>query len=101
MSKYFSYEESPYKIGYYIIKLAHSNLRITGTIGSCNVIMARICNLSYAQFLRMCRDKYNATIIGKGSIYGMPYFSSEHLSDLKALIKVLNERTDLILKTID
>ena len=101
MKQYFHYEDTPYKPGYYIVKINHDTMPITGTLGSCNVLMARIFNLSYAEFLRMCRDKFNATIIGKGTIYGMPYFKPENLDDLKELVRLLNQRTDAILKSIE
>ena len=100
MNKYFYYERSPYKSNYFLIRLHHENLPIGGTLGSCNVLMARICNLSYASYLRMCRDKFNAQIIGKGTIYGMAYFPVEKESKVKELVKILNERTEKILKNI-
>jgi hypothetical protein len=51
--------------------------------------------LTYAQYLRMCRDCFGAEIIGKGSNYPVAYFKfSKGLNDL---IEQLNARANLVL----
>jgi hypothetical protein len=51
--------------------------------------------LTYANYLRMCRDKYGAEIIGKGDRYPVAYFKlSQGLVDL---IEELNARANLVL----
>lgn len=97
MSKmYFTLEESPYNQGKYMIRVNIHNLPITFTDGSYNVLPARIMNLSYADYLRMCRDLYDADIVGKQSFYPIAYFNKEN-EKARELVKVLNKRTDIIL----
>jgi hypothetical protein len=51
--------------------------------------------LTYANYLRMCRDKYGAEIIGKGDRYPVAYFKlSQGLVDL---VEELNARANLVL----
>jgi hypothetical protein len=65
------------------------------TEGSYNVIGARLMGLTYANYLRMCRDIYGAEIVGKGSAYPYPVFKlSKELDDL---IEQLNARANLVL----
>ena len=80
----FKYETSPYKPGYYVITVDHEKFHITGTKGSCHIIEARVMNLSYAQYLRMCRDLFGAEIIGKNSMYPVAYFKN-----IKMVFKLL------------
>lgn len=98
MSKvYITYEETPYHPGKYMVRLVHNNLPLTSTNGSYNVLLARLMNLSYADYLRMCRDLYGAEIIGKNKLYPVAYFSGE-TEKLKELVKLLNKRVELALK---
>ena len=93
--KCFTREESPYYPGKYIIKPIHENFHLEYTEGSYNVICARLMNLTYAQYLRMCRDCFGAEIIGKGAKYPVAYFKlSQELNDL---IEQLNARANLVL----
>ena len=93
--KCFEREESASYPGKYLIKPVYDNFHLTGTEGSYNVICARVMGLSYAQYLRMCRDCFGAEIIGKGHLYPIAYFPlSNHL---RALIDDLNARANLIL----
>ena len=93
--KIFYYEESSYHQGKYIIRLAHDKFFCKSTNGSYHVLQARVMNLSYAQYLRMCRDMYGAEIIGKKSMYPVAYFSD--LTKINKLIKALNDRANYIL----
>ena len=93
---YFKLEESPYNPGHYLIKPNFEKLPLHSTEGSYNVLAARVMNLSYAQYLRMCRDLYGAEIIGKGSNYPVPYFTPN--SKLEGLIKELNTRAKMLLE---
>lgn len=93
--KCFEREESASYPGKYLIKPIYDNFHLTGTEGSYNVICARVMGLTYAQYLRMCRDCFGAEIIGKGHLYPVAYFKlSNHLL---ALINDLNARANLIL----
>lgn len=95
MKKVFNYEESPYNKGKYIITINHETLPIKSISGSYNVIPARMMCLSYAQYLRMCRDLFGATIIGKNSLYPVAYFNRDE--GLMALLKLLNKRAEYFL----
>ena len=93
--KCFEREESANYPGKYIIRPIHDNFHLDYTEGSFNIICARLMGLSYADYLRMCRDCFGAEIIGKGSMYPVAYFKfSKQLNDL---IDGLNARANLIL----
>ena len=72
--KIFSREESVSYPGKYIIRVDLDKFHLNYTEGSYNVICARLMGLTYAQYLRMCRDCFGAEIIGKGSMYPVAYF---------------------------
>ena len=95
MGKYIFYEESPYNKGKYIISLRHNEFPFpTGTSGSYNVFLARIAGLSYADYLRMCRDIFGAQIIGKNTKYPVSYF--DFGEGLSSLVKWLDARAKTI-----
>ena len=88
-------EESMSHPGKYIIRPIHDNFHLEHTEGSFNIICARLMGLTYAQYLRMCRDEFGAEIIGKGDTYPVAYFKlSQGLNDL---IDQLNARANLVL----
>lgn len=91
----FRIEESPYNPGKFIISPVHDNFYLKSTAGSFNVICARLMNLSYAQWLRFCRDCCGAVIVGKNSKYPIPYFSQG--DRVQALCRLLNTRANAIL----
>ena len=93
--KVFSREESVSYPGKYIIRVDLDKFHLNYTEGSYNVICARLMGLTYAQYLRMCRDCFGAEVIGKGSMYPVAYFKlSEKLIDL---VEGLNARANLVL----
>ena len=93
--KCFEREESASYPGKYIIRPIHDNFHLDYTEGSFNLICARLMGLSYADYLRMCRDCFGAEIIGKGSLYPVAYFKfSKQLNDL---IDGLNARANIVL----
>jgi hypothetical protein len=93
--KCFEREESTSYPGKYIIRPIHDNFHLDYTEGSFNIICARLMGLSYADYLRMCRDCFGAEIIGKGSMYPIAYFKfSKQLNDL---IDGLNARANIVL----
>ena len=93
--KCFEREESASYPGKYIIRPIHDNFHLDYTEGSFNIICARLMGLSYADYLRMCRDCFGAEIIGKGSLYPVAYFKfSKQLNDL---IDDLNARANIVL----
>ena len=93
--KIFYRDESASYPGKYMIRVDLDKFHLDCTEGSYNVIGARLIGLTYAQYLRMCRDCFGAEIIGKGSLYPVPYFKlSKGLNDL---IDQLNARANLVL----
>ena len=93
--KYFFLEESPYQPGYNLISIDEDKVHIGATWGSRNVFLARVMNLSWANFLRLCRDKYGAKLIGKNCIYVVPYFPKDSNGG-QELCKELNKRMNFI-----
>lgn len=81
--------------GKYVIRPKHDNFYLGFTQGSYNLICARLMGLTYADYLRMCRDYYGAEIIGKGSKYPVAYFTRSDKMD--SLIEQLNARANLVL----
>lgn len=93
MIKFFNYEESPISRRYYI-RPNHEALHLNYTTGSFNVICARVMGLTYAEYLRMCRDEFGAEIIGKGHQY--PIANFKFSEGLLALVKLLNKRAEFL-----
>ena len=59
----FYVDENPYKEGYYRVGVGTPVCNQIGyTNGSYNVILARLFGLSYPDFLRFVRKRYNATL---------------------------------------
>ena len=93
--KVFYRDECPNQPGKYMIRADLDKFHLEHTEGSFNIIGARLMGLTYAQYLRMCRDEFGAEIIGKGSYYPYPIFKlSQGLNDL---IDQLNARANLVL----
>lgn len=92
--EYFKLEESPYRPGKYTITIDFDKLPQMSTTGSYNILFARLMNLSYAQYLRFCRDMIGAELVGKGHIYPVAYFSKTINS--VAFVRLLNTRMNLI-----
>lgn len=95
MRKVFYLDESPHNPGKYLIRVNVDLIPFTTTIGSLNLLAARLLNLSYAQYLRFCRDIVGAEIHGKNCYYPVAYFQRNVLSE--QLVKLLNARTEFIL----
>ena len=92
---YFVLDNSPLQENKYILRPNYPLLPLKGTKGSYNILAARLMNLSYANFLRMCRDIYGAEIIGKNSLYPVAYFSEYKLG--QSLVNELNKRVKILL----
>ena len=96
MKKYFYLEEASSYKNKYIIKLNHELFLFPhGTSGSYNVFVARVLNLSYADYLRYARDRIGAELIGKNTRYVMAYYNND--ANTAALIKLLNTRMEYIM----
>lgn len=91
----FFLEESPYHPGMWMIAVHHDKFYLHGAKGSYHLIQARLMNLPYAQYLRMCRDVCGAEIIGKNSMYPVAYFKDK--TKVKGLVDLLNSRATLVI----
>lgn len=97
MAKYFYLDSSPIYKDKYVIRLNHELFPfLTPIKGSYNIIIARLLNLSYADYLRYSRDRLGADLIGKGHRYVVPYYDKNN--NTEALIKLLNSRAKYVLK---
>lgn len=81
--------------GRYLIKVNFNEYPLQISGGSFSVIEARVMGLTYANYLRMCRDIFGAEIEGKNSLYPTAYF--KYGEGLHALIKHLNARMTSLL----
>ena len=96
MEKYFYLEESPIYKNKYIIRLNHDKFLFpTGTSGSYNVFIARVLNLSYADYLRYSRDRLGAELVGKQSRDVGAYYDKNQTTE--AFVKLLNKRMEYIM----
>ena len=96
MKKYFCLEESSNQPGKFLIKIDFDQLSSMITTGSYNLLPARLLCISYAEYLRFCRDKLGAEIIGKKTMYPIAYFSDK--KKVVVLIQNLNTRMAIIEK---
>lgn len=94
--KYFYLEESPYHPGKYKISMNFDMLPGIRTTGSYNLLPARLLGLSYAEYLRYCRDIYKAEIVGKNNMYPVAYFKDNIAAG--DLIHTLNSRMELLIQ---
>ena len=92
---YFIVELSPIS-NKYIVLPNHTLLKLGYTEGSYAVLGARLFGLSYAQYLRMCRDVYHAALVGKNCKYISVLFSNE--DDAKRLASELSSRAKFLIR---
>ena len=94
--EYFTLEESPYRPGKYTIRINFDKFPSQlSTSGSFNLLPARLLNLSYAQYLRFCRDIVGGEIVGKKTVYPIAYFDKTMTTN--AFIRLLNSRMNLVI----
>lgn len=90
MANKFISDETPFHKGCYAINLPDELYEVAAmTKGSFNTIMCRLFGLSPANFLRVARDQYSATISGKKGYMGI-FFKEK--KDADRLCKELNKR---------
>ena len=65
------------------------------TYGSFNLLAARVMGLTYANYLRFCRDVVGAELMGKNSAYPLAYFRNDIKT--KQFVRLLNSRMNLIM----
>ena len=94
--KFFYLDDSPIYKDKLVLRMNFEKFLFPkGTSGSFGVFPARVMNLSYAQFLRYCRDRLGAELIGKNTRYVVPYF--EHNNETRMFVKLLNTRMKYIM----
>ena len=93
--KIFYRDESASHPGKYMIRADLEKFHLDYSEGSYNIIQARLMGLTYASYLRMCRDIYGAELVGKDSTYPVAYF--KRTKELEDLIEQLNARANLVL----
>ena len=93
--EYFYLDESPNQPGKYILRVDFDKLPPIHTKGSFNILPARLLNLSYAQYLRFCRDVVGGEIIGKNTMYPIAYFNKSMTTN--AFVRLLNTRMNLVM----
>ena len=93
---YFYLDESPVYHNKFLIKSNIEKMPFpNGTLGSFSVLVARLLNLSYADYLRYARDRLGAELTGKNNKYVIAYF--DDTKEVKALVKLLNKRMEYIM----
>ena len=96
MEKYFYLDASPVYVNKYIIRMNHDKFLFpTGTTGSYAVFVARLLNLTYAEYLRYARDRLGAELVGKKSVYVTAYFDRNEAT--LEFVKLLNKRMEYIM----
>ena len=93
---YFKIDESVSNSGKYVIRPNTDKLPLYSTTGSYNIVMARVLGVTYANYLRLCRDEYGAELVGKNTLYPVAYFNE--LARVKELVKELDKRVERLLK---
>ena len=96
--QYYRLEESISNPGKYLIHLNFDEPTLPQmyTAGSFNVLMARLFNMPYSEFLRYCRDCYGADLQGRNHLYVLPVF--ENNAKTMELVKELNTRLTIVVE---
>lgn len=92
--EYFYLEESSIE-GKYFVKINFANMPNMSTYGSFNLLAARVMGLTYANYLRFCRDVVGAELMGKNSAYPLAYFRNDIRT--RQFVRLLNSRMNLIM----
>ena len=79
----------------YLLNFNIEKLPIPDLLGSMNVLGARILNISFADYCRLCRDELDADIIGKYSLYPIIGFKKNNAT--LNFLKLLDKRIEFLL----
>jgi hypothetical protein len=90
VKNYFFLDKAPDREKY-LIRPNFDELPLTFTEGSYSVLAARIMQLQWPDYLRMCRVMLNADVVGKGHTYPTVYVDDNITT--RQFLKVLNKRT--------
>lgn len=91
----YTVDESPTHPKKYRLVFRPDKFRCTSTSGSYLVMGARIFGISYVDFLRLCRDSFDAELYGKNTKYPVVVFPNK--AKLILLCKSLNAFANAIL----
>ena len=91
----FKLEEVPSYPNRYIIVPIHDNFHLNRTEGSFGIAAARVVNLSYAQYLRFCRDVLCGELCGKDKKYPVVYLPKS--AAVLQFVRLLNNQANTIL----
>ncbi len=83
----------------YIVGPNEDNLPSLYTKGSRNVFGARVMGINYADYCRICRDVFGATLVGKGTKYIIPYFHD--LNAAKKFARYMSARMEKIMELLE
>lgn len=92
---YIFLEAHPSLSNRYLLSINFDKLPPMRTTGSYQVLFARLLNLSFAQYLRFCRDYLKAEVIGKDSTYPTVYFKKT--KEVVNFVRMLNTRMNLVI----
>ena len=95
MDKIFYLDDTPTIEGKMILCVNHKKFYCKGTSGSYNLLAARLLNISYANYLRLCRDVCGAEIYGKNCRYPVAYFDFNEQTH--ALVELLNKLANQVI----
>ena len=93
MKTYFWLDDTP--SGKYIIRPMYELFPIHHFRGSYAVLPSRFLGLTYADYLRLCRDEGGAEILGKNEKYPDAYFNKD--TQAKNFVKKLNQSADYVI----
>lgn len=94
MKTYFEYRESVSNPSLYTISIHEFHERLAYSAGSFCVFAARVLGLTFPEYLRMCRDVYGATLVGKNTKYPLALFKDE--ASAAKLVQLLNKQMNEI-----
>lgn len=96
MDKFFYLEKTSGFRGKYVIRPNLEKFLLpNGLKGNTAVLPARVLNLSYAQYLRYCRDRLGAELVGRFAHSIIPLF--EYTNEVALLLKLLNKRMEFVM----
>ena len=93
--EYFTLAESIQVPNRYFIVCNFENFPEMTTEGSYALLPARVMNLSYAQYLRFCRDIIGGELFGKNTHYPTVLFKKT--ANVVGFVRLLNTRMNLIM----
>lgn len=95
MKTYFYLDDIPRYPGSKVIRVKHESWPPMKTDGSYTILPCRMIGLSYADYLRYCRDVLSAKVVSHGGVYCIVLF--EETKEVKEFVADLNRRADYVI----